>query len=853
MKSVLYIAVPLCLCAGSPLRAEAATASPRGRWQVTALTPRVLMLVGDYSDFLRKTYLLRWSDRKKSLSENAPEWLREQAFHTAGTEAVLGFRPELVRRLSSGGHRIFSAAGGELKTIGFGYWLNPTGLVRCEIAPGRERISRNAEVVHYLFLTLERPLKEGESLRIVLSSGQEISFVYSADTPSPLFKINQLGYMPHAGRKYAYLGAWLGTGGPLELNGEYIFELVDKNTGRPVFSGSVRPRMKDPVTAAGAPFTGENVLELDFSAFKTPGRYFLRITGIGRSEEFAVGSQGMAESFFIHARGLYHKRCGIAKARPHTRWETPACHLRVLRGSFPPHDGHYRTGSGHSGFFDRTGKRVAVNHFKLIAADQKYRRDFLEIRGGWHDAADCDRRPQHMTVVGDLAAVYMLRPRNFCDGQLNIPESGNGVPDILDEASWGLEHIRQGQSPDGGTGTWIETTRHPDEKDGLPSEEPLIYTLSRATRQSTIEYCAYAAELALALRAAGAAERSDRFARSAERAWDFAMEPKNLRTSFHPCGDGESVRMLLYREPRHPAAEFVVKAGAALHLLTGKSRYLDTAVRHIADAIAAHKKSGWSWSPFFWATLEIHSRKLAPLEELRRIRREAVVRQADRMLRQLDTAYPYRIPWFEPGSGWEHSMAWGTCHPLRRALTLTAAHAFTGERKYLDGALLANDYHNGANPNGATMTSGLGRVYPVRFLDLTSYLDGIGEFVPGITPFRHTFGIAPADVRMAHGLFYPPRKELGFAGCAVSFLPEAKLTEKECAGRLNLVWPVWRRWANLESHSVPDSEYTVWETIGPAAAVTGYLLERGEPPRAEWLERKPASDLRTLPGYTPLP
>ena len=49
------------------------------------------------------------------------------------------------------------------------------------------------------------------------------------------------------------------------------------------------------------------------------------------------------------------------------------------------------------------------------------------------------------------------------------------------------------------------------------------------------------------------------------------------------------------------------------------------------------------------------------------------------------------------------------------------------------------------------------------------------------------------------------------------------------------------------------SEYTVWETIGPAAAVTGYLLNGASKPDARWIERRPAADVRKLPGYAPLP
>ena len=65
------------------------------------------------------------------------------------------------------------------------------------------------------------------------------------------------------------------------------------------------------------------------------------------------------------------------------------------------------------------------------------------------------------------------------------------------------------------------------------------------------------------------------------------------------------------------------------------------------------------------------------------------------------------------------------------------------------------------------------------------------------------------------------------------------------------LWPFLRRWANVENQTVATSEYTVWETIGPAAAVTGYLMGPGlSPPVAP---RTPAADVRDLPGYWSLP
>jgi hypothetical protein len=117
----------------------------------------------------------------------------------------------------------------------------------------------------------------------------------------------------------------------------------------------------------------------------------------------------------------------------------------------------------------------------------------------------------------------------------------------------------------------------------------------------------------------------------------------------------------------------------------------------------------------------------------------------------------------------------------------------------------------------------LGTVYPVAFLDLPSYVDGIVEFVPGISPYRWNYGMPAKAVEMVFG------------------------GDKRRASQ----WPIWRRWGNLENQTVAASEYTVWETIAPAASVTGYLLTpSGTPPPKR---PPPAKDLRDLPGYWLLP
>ena len=97
--------------------------------------------------------------------------------------------------------------------------------------------------------------------------GQKTAFRYDPEkNVSDAIKINQVGYSPEAGRKFAYAGAWRGDLGPLPMKqfAGKNFDLVDTATGKTVFSAPVKLRANDPVSKQGAPFTGEETLELDF-------------------------------------------------------------------------------------------------------------------------------------------------------------------------------------------------------------------------------------------------------------------------------------------------------------------------------------------------------------------------------------------------------------------------------------------------------------------------------------------------------------------------------------------------------------------------------------------------------------
>ncbi len=667
------------------------------------------------------------------------------------------------------------------------------------------------------------PLAKNPEARILYSvfrTGDKAFPDYDPERPSPLFKVNQVGYSPDQ-PKFAYIGAWLGpklgAWKPREVESgkwkvksgaDVGWELVDAKTGNVAFVSPVPPvlRVPDATTKEGTPFTGECTYEMDFSSVTNEGTYFVRVEGVGRSADFRIWRGAAEDAFRVHMGGLYQKRCGIAKAGPYTRWTAGACHTNVVRGTFAPEEGKLPKDSR---WFDVIRQNTDWDGGEKIA-----------VSGGWHDAADYDRRPTHLNIVNDLCAVYLVKPDNFGDGQLAIPENANGLPDILDEAEWGLRHLLAVQQKDGGVGTWIESTGHPV-PGNVAERDTMRYAVSRATRASSLAYAAHAALLA---RCHPAFRR--KYLDSAKRAWEFAVKSPPAHETFFVTKEKAMVfrerRAIEWNESTTLPALALVKAAVNLAALTGERSYLDELEKRKGEALADFRKNEWKWGALSLAG----ERALGLPPDVSWLAKEwnrKILHRADDMVKQVDGAYAYRCPWWFPGKGWCHAMGWGQCHPLRRAQTLIAAHAATGKEKYLAAAYAALDFHNGCNPQGTTLTSGLGTVYPVAFLDLPSYVDGIAEYVPGITPYRWNYGMPAKAVELVYG------GDKAFA--------------TKC--------PIWRRWGNVENQTVAASEYTVWETIAPAASVCGYLLSpTGTPPP---VRPKPADDVRKLPGYWTMP
>ena len=828
----------------------------KGKLKMHFITKDWICVVGNYNDFMRERVKKECGAFLKKLDTGEikeKEWSYNFYYDFNTVNVLASYRPTIKKNFED--PAFFSLTNSKKEKIKFvknAYWINAVGQMRVPKSDGKLKMTEAAAVAHFAYFKLDKPLQQGEKYKLETKNGEKLEFTYNESRIiSRAIKVNQIGYLPSAGRKLAYLGMWLATEGPLKLNEwlEKKFYIIRVKDDVIAYTGKIALRMEEQYyTGDGThiPLNGEQVCELDFSDFEKPGKYYICVPGIGRSWDFEVSDNAIGRAFYMHIRGLYHQRSGIAKKPPYTNWVMGPDHMESWVSRFSPEDADYNPSGQTYGYLDQFGKPVKIDHFTVIY-ENKTDIKLPNVRGGWWDAGDFDRRTFHFEVVQDLLSAYFMFPKKFSDGQQHIPESGNGIPDIIDEAAWGVEVWRRAQKPSGGVGCWIEATSHP--KEDNPSKDKQRYYAASPTRHSSMQYSGHAALLARAYRKCGAKEKAKLFEDSASRAFQFAINPKNeLKYSWkHNIGKGRTA-MYSYIEPPDLPPEMVFKAALNLYELTKDSYYKQFLTKENFEHLLTQLM--YPLNPFYLTEVFSSEENFYSFSQKYK---NVIMKEADKW-RGYQEKLAYRNLNFPTNHPFFKTLSWGNAIPFKKGRLFIMAYKISGRYSYRNAALLLNDWVHGCNPMGRSLTTGTGKNAPIRILSLPSYTDGILPPLPGITPYTYTFYVAYKAYQMVFALDYKPRPDHFFNGVNISLLPKAltkgkDLTYEETTAIMDKVYPVWRRFANIERYSVPQNEFTVWETIGPCAAVIACLLPDNWKPPAAWKDEQPAKTLDEMEGY----
>ncbi len=581
---------------------------------------------------------------------------------------------------------------------------------------------------HWIYLELPRALRQGQDYTLDLPAIFEghPSVKIHANTRllrSDALHLNQVGWAPES-LKRCYLSQWAGTLGAVDFSAweGKAFLVLDQRSAKEVFRGKVVSRKRlDEGADSGQDGEGNHLRtglwECDLSGLKTPGRYVVSVAGVGVSYPFEIAADINQRAFKTAMRGLYHQRCGTTLVKPWGAYEREACHLGSA--TKPIHQSRIR----------RMDRQCDA------CKDVEDTGEVRNIAGGWHDAGDWDREDWHFQVPMILGLAYQLNPSAHHDGDLLIPESSNGLPDILDEARWGLDYWRRLQRPNGGVSVGLFLDSFPD-----PGEAPEDcnghWYLYAEDPQASYRYAAAACHFIFALEKAGKTQERALWLDSARRAWDWAQKNQH-------AGDEPKIR-----DDRHHAA-------ACLYRVTGEAAFHDVFKRDLMIKTATSRVNVWDSYDQAWAAWTYVLAARGQDADLKTRLTQAILftSQDEKLTPAKKRGLRFAMDWFRP-------LTWGG-GTQPEALPMAVALA-VGPQADARDAIQANvDVLLGGNPLNASFVSGLGSKNSPGTFHPDSWMHlGPGKIAPGIPamgPYRFEGkgGTGPWDARYVHQSFYP--------------------------------------------------------------------------------------------------
>ena len=350
----------------------------------------------------------------------------------------------------------------------------------------------------------------------------------------PNIKIDQFGYKP-SDQKIAVLSNPI-TG----YNNTYTYTpsatIKVKNAITHATVLSAAPTIWN--TGATHTASGDKAWWFDFSALITPGTYYISDGG-RRSEDFEISETVYDQVLSKALKTFYYQRCGVAKS-----------------STFVP--SYYADAVCHSQ--DATCRFINdPNNASL----------YKNMSGGWHDAGDYNKYINftYATLL-DLLNAYEYNPETWTDA-MDLPESGNGIPDVLDEIKYELDWMIKMQDVDGGVFSVVGVQNYAEASPPSADAATRYYgPKTTSASLTTAVIFAYAARQFKKLNNSTAQAYATTLRTKAEAAYNWAVaNPIVVYHNLNIIAAGEQEISVYERDMRK------ICAAAYLYSLTGTATY----------------------------------------------------------------------------------------------------------------------------------------------------------------------------------------------------------------------------------------------------------------------------------------
>ncbi|MGN0145224.1 MAG: glycoside hydrolase family 9 protein [Clostridium sp.] len=475
-----------------------------------------------------------------------------------------------------------------------------------------------------------------DNVSLVLLDGSGIEYDDEKPKEEQKIVLNQLGYKPDENKKAVFRV-------PTE---DRVFKVVKDDTGETVYEGQIYGEMNNETA-------GENDRFGDFSKLKTPGTYRIETDSLGTSFKFDIGENVYDNAFKDAVRFFYTQRCGVELPEEYAGiWKHDKCHTSPAR--------------------------IYGTH-KMI-----------DVSGGWHDAGDYGRYVVASSkAIADLLSAYDDNKTAFGD-DFNIPESGNGIPDVLDEVKLQLEWMLKMQEPTSG-GVYHKVTCANFPGFVKPEEETDELIVCPISTTATADFAAVMAmgyenfkdiDSELAHKCLAAGERAWNYLENTPNSGGFKNPPEISTREYEDSDDSDE---------RYWAAAQLFKA-------TGKEKY-DKAFKKILSDDGL--KTGYGWASVGnYGTMAYLSAEGADKNVCGYIKNKVIDMANEIVSKSKNDGYNVSIG---------DNYCWGSnLEVTNNGIFLTKAYEITQNPEYLEYAKEHLNYCFGKNSVGMSYVTGYG-------------------------------------------------------------------------------------------------------------------------------------------------
>ena len=493
----------------------------------------------------------------------------------------------------------------------------------------------------------------------------------------PQIAVNQAGYYPNAPKQAVVVGAPSST----------QFRIVSES-GETVYTGQLSPVRQSKNSSLVTRIA-------DFSGFTQTGKFKVVSDDLS-SHVFSIANQVQDETAKAVIKGYYYQRVSMPlEARYAGIWARPAGH---------PDD------------------KVLIH--PSAATEQRPAGTVIASPGGWYDAGDYNKYIVNSGITtGTLLSAYEDFPAYFAAQNLNIPESGNPVPDILNEILYNLRWMLTMQDPfDGGVYNKCTNARF----DGMVmpgvTKDPR-YVVQKGTA-ATLDFAAVTAQAARIFKKYETVfpGLADSCLQAAKKAWQWALQFPDLEYNQNEMNRNFEPQISTggYGDRRFTDEWFW--AATELYATTSDPAYTDVIKKNFPERYTIP-----TWSNVYM--LGVYTLFRSGNEQLMpSTARQQLIVFADSMVQSIDENAFAVVMGRSP-----RDFTWGSSSDAaNQGILLINAYQLTKDKKYLNAALTNTNYLLGQNATGYSFVTGIGSKQAMHPHHRPSEADGIEAPVPGL-------------------------------------------------------------------------------------------------------------------------